>query len=496
MVATEKTYEQLIQQGTDYLNANLNEEALDLLEQAIVMQPNMPDLHYGKAIALARLGYTGEAIETLHELLILQPLHSAAKQLLNELPKTDWSIQAVTPQPATHLPQTIPSNVWSMVTLRQAESLLNNGNKDVAQILQQQALSPSGQANPFMARMGKPIDNPEHISLLLPTRGRPGPLKKVFDSLEANTLDKRLIDVWVYVDEDDELTRAFIHAQGGTKYGFDINWIVGERLHGGSARLANELWQKCTTNAGIYMGIADDYIFVKKFWDVLVRQAFTRCPDRILVAYPEDPTAAPGQITHVILSAEWLNLLGRFMPDYFPFWYSDTWIDQVAQLIQRKVKLDMRMEPQGGKGKTWGMKNLVFWNRFFNNMLDERISEADTLRRAIYLPDSPEYQKSVQEAQILIQQAQLKSIQTADATLIAMEENYALKSAADPIKEALYFISETNALGLLFRKFYLLYAQNRIDESLGVLDDICRASLLKSNETAYMRSIGFETIRR
>jgi hypothetical protein len=458
-----------------------------LLEKAIAMQPNIPDLHYGKAIALARLGYTGEAIETLHELLVSNPQHLAAKQLLNELQtQTDWSVQVVTQQPPTPIPQTTPSNVWSM--LRQAEGLLDNGKKDVEQILQQQALSSSEQANPFVARMVKPIDNPEHISLLLPTRGRPGPLEKVFDSLEANTLDKRLIDVWVYVDEDDEQTRAFINSKVWTRYGFDINWIVGEKLPGGPSRLVNELWQRCTTNAGIYMGIADDYIFVKKYWDVLVRQAFTRYPDRIAVAYPEDPTA-PGQITHVILSAEWLNLLGRFIPDYFPFWYGDAWIEQVAQLIQRKVKLDMRMEPQGGKGKTQGMKNLVFWDRFFNNMLDERINEADALRRAIYPPDSPEYQKSVQEAQVWIQQAQPKSIQKADATLIAMEENYALKSAADPRKDASYFISETNALNILFRKFYLLYAQNRIDESLGVLDNICRASLLKSNETAYMRSM-------
>jgi FkbM family methyltransferase len=147
MAATEKTYEQLIQQGADYLNANLNEEALDLLEKAIAMQPNIPDLHYGKAIALARLGYTGEAIETLHELLISNPQHSTAKQLLNEL---QMSVQVVTQQPP-QMPQTTPSNVLSMVTLRQAESLLNSGKKDVEQTLQQQALSLCEQANPLMA---------------------------------------------------------------------------------------------------------------------------------------------------------------------------------------------------------------------------------------------------------------------------------------------------------------------------------------------------------
>jgi len=145
------------------------------------------------------------------------------------------------------------------------------------------------------------------------------------------------------------------------------------------------------------------------------------------------------------------------------------------------------MEPQGGKGKTQGMKNLVFWDRFFDNMLDERINEADVLRRAIYPPESPEYQKSVQEAQVLIQQARAKS-RKADATLIAMEKNYALKSSDNPMRDAFYFIYETKALNILFRKFSLLYAHNRIDESLDILDNVFKASLLKSDETVYLRS--------
>ena len=333
----------------------------------------------------------------------------------------------------------------------------------------------------------KPIDNPDHISLLLPTRGRPVMLQNLFDSIKETTLDKRLIDLWVYVDEDDELTRSFIDSKVWIKYGFDINWIVEEKLNVGPGQLDNELWKKCAANSGIYMGLADDYIFVTKHWDEVVRQAFRRYPDRILLAYPEDPVA-PGVVTFVILSAEWLNISGRLFPEYFPFWFVDAWIDQVAQMIQRKVKLDMRMEPQGGKGKTQGMKNLVFWDRFFDNMLDERINEADALRRAIYPPESQEYQKSVQEAQVIIQQARTKP-RKSDATLIAMEKNYALKSSDDPIKDASYFIFETNALNNLFKRFRLLYAQNRIDESLDILDNISQSSLLKSYETAYMRSI-------
>ena len=130
---------------------------------------------------------------------------------------------------------------------------------------------------------------------------------------------------------------------------------MGERL--------NKLREISNRNAGIYMAIADDYIFITKNWDNNLRKAINSFPDRIVLAFPEDPIAEPNQITHMWVSTEWTNILGRYISEYFPFWYDDVWYDQVAQMIQRKVKLDIEVIPQGDKGKTQGMRNLLFWEQ-------------------------------------------------------------------------------------------------------------------------------------
>ncbi|GAB4292306.1 MAG: hypothetical protein Fur0025_27930 [Oscillatoriaceae cyanobacterium] len=67
------------------LNANHNEEALEILESAIAAGPEMPGLYYGRAIAQARLGQIEQAIDSLNRLLTVTPTHTKAQLLLKEL---------------------------------------------------------------------------------------------------------------------------------------------------------------------------------------------------------------------------------------------------------------------------------------------------------------------------------------------------------------------------------------------------------------------------
>jgi tetratricopeptide (TPR) repeat protein/predicted O-methyltransferase YrrM len=80
-----QTIDIVIHQAIAQLSAMNNTEALSLLEKAIAESPDMPGLNYGKAIALARLGYTNEAVETLNHLLATTSGHKKAKLLLNEI---------------------------------------------------------------------------------------------------------------------------------------------------------------------------------------------------------------------------------------------------------------------------------------------------------------------------------------------------------------------------------------------------------------------------
>lgn len=339
----------------------------------------------------------------------------------------------------------------------------------------------------------KPIDNPQHISVLISTRGRPESLKNVFDSLEETTRDKNSLDVWVYVDDDDVVTRKCIGGDLFGNYGFEINWVLGKRT-GTMGEMFNTLREKCTTNPGIYMPAPDDYLFVTEHWDHIVREAFNSYPDRIVLAYPEDPITAPHQVTFAIVSAEWTNVLGRCLTEHFPFWFDDSWLDQVAQMIQRKVKLDMRMEPPGGYGKTHRMRNLLFWQKFFRNTLDDRIQDAKLLLKAIYAENSYDYGKSVEAAIKLAESFEAKAKKVRFEDIINMERTFSAVPKNSKPDEA-YLLAEARAVNHLWKKVDPLIKQGHITKVLGILDNIlCAHRYLKNVQ--YQRVIWLGQFRR
>ena len=67
------------------------------------------------------------------------------------------------------------------------------------------------------------------IAILLSTRGRPEKLLQVFNSLKASTVGRDKISLWLYVDDDDAITRQAI--DGGTfpDVGFPVHWNIGPR---------------------------------------------------------------------------------------------------------------------------------------------------------------------------------------------------------------------------------------------------------------------------
>ena len=71
----------ILNHAIDQLSADNNAEALHLFDQAISENPSMPAIAYGKAIALARLGRTEDALKTLDRLLTVMPEHEKARQL-------------------------------------------------------------------------------------------------------------------------------------------------------------------------------------------------------------------------------------------------------------------------------------------------------------------------------------------------------------------------------------------------------------------------------
>lgn len=332
-----------------------------------------------------------------------------------------------------------------------------------------------------MRSISKPIDKIDHISVLVPTRGRTKNLEIMLRSLAQTAVEKSLVDVWIYVDHDDPATQAFLEQRDPNESGIAVHTIIGDRPLS-QGEICNHLCRQVNSNGGIYFSTCDDYRFVTKGWDRIVREGFRRYPDNILMAFPQDPTAAPGQATHMILGAEWVNGLGRYLTEFFPFWYDDAWIDDVATLIGRKVQLDFQMAPQGGKGKTPRMKNLIFWEKFFLDTLADRVDDAKKLLAKID-PDAcvafPE--KGSRAHQILkhlalrrtkVDAQKLKEIESQ----LSDQGRFWSQMQTDYLPAVNYLLLENRAVSHLLKKINPLMAQGQYEKTNCLLDTLSHAT--------------------
>jgi hypothetical protein len=222
----------------------------------------------------------------------------------------------------------------------------------------------------------KPI-NPGEIAVLIATRARPDMLVEVFESLKKNTTRKDKTVLWIYVDQDDPITRDAIDQKKFPDPGIPVHWHIGYQT--ASLGQAHDiLWQEGGYSSEIYMISVDDARFDTNGWDEIVRKKFAEYPDGVLLAFPHDPMS--GNIaTYPIYGHAWLNTIGRIFTGYFPYWFEDRWVGQVGDLAGRCEKLPILLYPIRGKGRTRRMRNLPFWTRFFQLMLDERKEAARKL---------------------------------------------------------------------------------------------------------------------
>ncbi|MBI5121413.1 MAG: hypothetical protein HZA67_10435 [Rhodospirillales bacterium] len=234
--------------------------------------------------------------------------------------------------------------------------------------------------------MTKPIDNPDFISIMLLTRGRPDAFIQMLASLARTAKRKDLIDLWAYVDDDDPTVEELRSLDLGSLAGFAVNFLARPRpvTHG---EAFNELWRGTATNAGIYLAVADDYVMETRHWDESIRQSFAAYPDRLVLGRVQDPHL-PNMLLIMAMTGEWINELGYLVPPYFPYWFGDRWMEEITRLAQRLIYLDVQMKQNGGKGRTQRMRNLPFWTDFFCETFQERVETAKRLRGRIYDPES------------------------------------------------------------------------------------------------------------
>jgi hypothetical protein len=87
----------------------------------------------------------------------------------------------------------------------------------------------------------------------------------------------------------------------------------------------------------------DDLVFRTSNWDLKIIEKFNLIQDKIALLYGDDLSLVPHLkyfATHPILHRKWVECLGYLAPPYFSSDYADTWLNELADSIGRKFKLD------------------------------------------------------------------------------------------------------------------------------------------------------------
>lgn len=186
----------------------------------------------------------------------------------------------------------------------------------------------------MVKRLGE--NKPALISILVPSRGRPRQFARMLDSARATATYPRSVEVVCWRDDDDE-----------TEIQYPIDPEIPVRYLLGKRTLLSACWNHCAEAAKgeILMHCGDDVTFDTPGWDVMVRQAFADSEDKILFVYGDD-LGPNGKVfgTHGFVHRRWVEAVGYFVPPLFSSDWNDVWLNEVAELIDRKVMLDFVTE--------------------------------------------------------------------------------------------------------------------------------------------------------
>jgi hypothetical protein len=313
------------------------------------------------------------------------------------------------------------------------------------------------------------------IIILAATRGRPQMLSQVFDSIAAHTVQKDKVSLWIYVDEDDAITRQAIDSGSLNHAGIQVHWHYGGQTSSfGEMQLT--LWRLTRGTAETYMVMADDICFGTPGWDNHIRDAAAKFPDGIFLASPHDPMTAD-TCTYPVFGWRWLEILQQIFSGHFPFWYEDRWVHQIGEMAGCYVWLPIVMPAIGGKGLTRRMRDVPFWTRFFQLALDERKISARKLIDAMSL--DPE-KKTVALKNMAQRAGELEQQQDKFSDLYAVfqEERFTLhtpeeRRAFNPA----YFQKESAAVVQLLGYAQQHIAEKKFKEALKFIDATLMSNL-------------------
>lgn len=163
------------------------------------------------------------------------------------------------------------------------------------------------------------------IVLLVPTRSRPEQFKRMVESVHKTASCEFIISA--YVASDDPMFAEY--GKLGLGIDDDVLWMEGPdypTVYKWNKLAADEM----LGNPDLFMLAADDMIFETSGWDKALIDHYNSLENKIHV-YALQDSRDPDGTPHIIVSREYINALGYFVPPIFLHWFCDTWTVAIAK---------------------------------------------------------------------------------------------------------------------------------------------------------------------
>jgi hypothetical protein len=216
-----------------------------------------------------------------------------------------------------------------------------------------------------------------NVTISIPTRGEAPLLDPVVRSYLDNAAQPDLVRIVVCVDDDDPAWQAR-----------ELNFNPHPSVMVSRAPREDALGDKwnraiALAPAGVYGAGTDDNSIVTQGWDDRLREGAALFEDGIGVLYfGEAPNAQLPMMQAV--TQGWVDGFGGIYPSHFPYWFIDMWLDELAMMTGRMCWVEIGLNSLGGRGKTRGLRDVRFWNQFFDLTRPVRESIADAAIAELY----------------------------------------------------------------------------------------------------------------
>ncbi len=157
------------------------------------------------------------------------------------------------------------------------------------------------------------------FSILIPTRGRPALLRRCLESIRDTASNPGGVEILLYVDEDDFLTRAFSFP------GLKILKCAGPRATLGEMP---RVLEKSASGRNLFL-FNDDARILTAGWDEKMLRVLAPWPDGAALAWPRDPDRDGRLATFPCLPRTACALMGGIVPAPYRRHFSDNHVMDV-----------------------------------------------------------------------------------------------------------------------------------------------------------------------